>query len=101
MTTKTVLQQGRAFKLQKKNRVKDLILGGGGGILPSQSRQNPFRLLFAWKMKRKPFEVVAVSLETALRGQRKVFPQTDFRKRVRPLIGIYSAILICGPLLVY
>jgi len=50
--------------LRKKNRVKALILVVGGGILPSQSRQKPFRFLFAWQMKGKPFEVIAKSPES-------------------------------------
>jgi hypothetical protein len=32
----------------KNNRVNGLILGGGGTTVFSQSRQKPFRFLFAW-----------------------------------------------------
>jgi len=53
--------------------------------------KKPSQLLFAWQMKWKPIEAVAI---TALRGQRKVLPPNDFRKPVHRFIGIYSAILI-------
>src|SRR5260370_7640191 len=41
-------------------------------------------------MKWKCFEVFAISAETALRGQRRVLPPSDFCGLVRRFIGIHS-----------
>ena len=82
-----------------------MILSAGRDILLSQSRQKPFQFLFTRQMRRKPFEVVAISPElgavTALRGQRKMFPPNDFRKACRRIFDIRSTVLIYEPPVVY
>ena len=88
--------------MRDNNRVKALILAGGGDILSSQIGQKPLRFLFAWQMKREPLEVVAISAEvTALRGQRKGLPPNDLRKPAHCCIGIQSAILTYERLFMY
>jgi len=88
--------------VRDNNRVKALILAGGGDILSSQIGQKPLRFLFAWQMKREPLEVVAISAEvTALRGQRKGLPPNDLRKPAHCCIGIQSAILTYERLFMY
>jgi hypothetical protein len=78
---------------QNDNRVKGLILGAEGDILPSQSSQKPFQFLLAWQMKWKPFEAFAISPEpggsTALRGQRKLLRPSQLRKSVHPFTRIF------------
>ena len=90
---------------KKDNGVKGLILSAGRDILLSQSRQKPFQFLFTRQMRRKPFDLVAISPEpgavTALRGQRKMFPANDFRKACHRFFGIRSRSLIHEPPVVY
>ena len=65
-------------------------MDAGGDTVFNQSGQRPFRFLFARQMKWKGFEVFAISAETALRGQRRVLPPSDFCGLVRRFIGIHS-----------
>jgi len=48
----------------KNDRVKGLILDGGGDTVFNQSGRRPFWFLFAWQMKWKSFEAFAISPES-------------------------------------
>ena len=85
----------------KNDCIKGLILRTGGDMLFSQMGQKPFQLLFTRQMKRKPFEVVAISPEpgavSPLSGERKMLPPKHFRESAHCFIGVHTAILIHGP----
>ena len=78
-------------------------MGAGEDTVFSQSGRKPFQFLFAWQMKRKPFEVSAVSpgAVTALLGQRNVPAPNDIRKPVYSFVGIPSAVLMHEQLFMY
>ena len=91
--------------VEKDDRIKDLILGGGGDILLGQSGQKLFQFMFTWQMQGQPFEEVAVSPEpgavSAPGRERKVFASNHFRKPPRRIVGTHLAILIYKQPVVY
>src|SRR6266568_4190454 len=91
--------------VEKQGRIKGLILRAGGDILFGLMNQNPFQLLFARQMRRKPFEVLAISPEpgavSPLSGERQMLPPKHFRESAHCFIGIHTAIFIHEPPVVF
>ena len=91
--------------VEKDDRIKDLILGGGGDILLGQSGQKLFQFMFTWQMQRQPFEEVAISPEpgavSALGRERKMLASNNFRKPPHRFVRIHLAIVIHEQPVVY
>ena len=82
--------------VEKDDRIKDLILGGGGDILLGQSGQKLFQFMFTWQMQRQPFEEVAISPEpgtvSTLCREHKIFASNNFRELPHHVVRCHLAL---------
>ena len=91
--------------VEKNNRVKGLILGAGRNIVFGEGGEELLQLLFTRIMRRKFYNVVAITLEpgavAALRGERKVFAPHDIGGFFNSGFCIHTKSLIYEPRFVY
>jgi hypothetical protein len=95
----------RDAPVQEDHRIRGLILGAGGDIVPSQDGQKPFQFMITGQMQWETFEEVAMSSEPsaiiAFCRECKVLASNNFRKPPHGFVHILWDIVILKQPVVY